>query len=276
MPEQVVWRIKRVTWAIPVPRLAALQAGARNGRPSASLRFPSLERKAGAGRRHSPTSRHLSLWCCSGAAHQAYAMEFRRYKRELDTHSLSEGLRRIEVRMRRLRARRQAGSLTYDTLVQYRADLRTLGVLFLNTMSVQAADGDDGCPLHRSSTRRRRLRRARARAVFRSPCRRRARRDLRHHWHCSFPSRDVGCCAPLVGQPFGNALKAAKPTPDGIRLRLNSAAASSRSHRLAVGAVGGRGSRGCCPARRPNLLERMARRHRGRCPQTRSRRACAC
>ena len=220
MPEQAVWRVKRVTWAIPAPTVAALRAGTRRVGPPlllgllaavlatqlqprvwrgqaevylnlTNVQFAAansnlslaafddprsyLEAQAKIARsprlaarvvqvagvpgisarkflRHSSAEPEsdsdillLPVTYRSGAAAvrltNAYAEEFRRYKHELDTRSLSEALRRIEVRMKKLRARGRAGSLTYYTLGQNRAALQSFDVQLLNTMSVQATDG---------------------------------------------------------------------------------------------------------------------------------------
>jgi uncharacterized protein involved in exopolysaccharide biosynthesis len=71
----------------------------------------------------------------------AYAAEFKRYKHELDMHSVREALRKIEVRIKELRARGQAASATQRDLLLMRSELKGLAVQQRNTMSVQAADG---------------------------------------------------------------------------------------------------------------------------------------
>jgi len=87
----------------------------------------------------------LSVTYRSGAAavrlSNAYAMEFRRFRHEFDIASIREALRPIEVRIKELRARGQAGSVRYATLVQRRLDVESLGALLRGTMTVQAADG---------------------------------------------------------------------------------------------------------------------------------------
>jgi hypothetical protein len=226
MSEQAVWRVKRVTWAIPVPTLAALRAAARLGGPplllgllaavlatqlqprvwrgQAKVSFnvanlalalegssspisvasvssgsgdPTLfleaqarlarsrelaarvVHSAGVPRisarkflRHSSAKPEadtdilaLSVTYRSGAAAvrlaNAYAMEFRRYKHELDMHSVTEALRQIQAAIERLRAHGQAGSATHSNLVHMRSELRSLGVQLRSQMSVQPADG---------------------------------------------------------------------------------------------------------------------------------------
>lgn len=223
MPEPAVWQAKRVTWAIPVPTLAALRAAARmvgpplllgllaavlatqlqprvwrgqaevafnlTNLPIAASSSPMsvatvwpvigdaryLEAQARLARspelaarvvqaagvpgisartflRHSSAKPEsdadilaLSVTYGSGAPAvrlaNAYATEFRRYKHELDMRSISEALRPIQATIERLRARDQAGSGTYDALVQQRTSLRSFGVLLRSTMTVQQLEG---------------------------------------------------------------------------------------------------------------------------------------
>jgi capsular polysaccharide biosynthesis protein len=221
MSEQAVWRVKRVTWAIPVPTLAALRAAARMVGPPlligilAAVLATQLQPRLWRGQAEvyfnvpnlaiavtSPTSlatswpvngatlyleaqakiarspalaervvqvagvpgisamkflRHssakpesdadilrLSVTYRSGAAAvrlaNAYATEFRRYKHELDMRSVTEALRKIEARIKELRARGQAGSATQSDLLVMRAELKSLGVQLRSQMTVQAAD----------------------------------------------------------------------------------------------------------------------------------------
>jgi hypothetical protein len=72
----------------------------------------------------------------------AYATEFKRYKDERDTAALRKALGPIADEIGRLRARGQAGSVRYDSLVQTRADLEAFGTqLRSSTRVLRPADG---------------------------------------------------------------------------------------------------------------------------------------
>jgi hypothetical protein len=63
---------------------------------------------------------------------KTYASEFVDFKRERDTRKVEEGLRRVQALIEKYRARGAAGSRdrSYESLVQYRLQLKALGLEF--------------------------------------------------------------------------------------------------------------------------------------------------
>jgi succinoglycan biosynthesis transport protein ExoP len=80
----------------------------------------------------------------AGAARiaNAYALEFTRYKSELDTQKITVALQTLKTRIKALQAQGQTASASYSILVQQQSQLETIGTLLANNTSVlQPAGG---------------------------------------------------------------------------------------------------------------------------------------
>jgi len=139
---------ERVVQVAGVPGISARKfLRHSSARPESELRvMPSLKsRLEGLVSNDAADILALSVTYRPGAAAvrlaNAYAAEFTRYRHKLDMRSIREVLRGIDVMIKELRARGQAGSATQSSLVQKRSELKSLGVQLRTQMSVQAADG---------------------------------------------------------------------------------------------------------------------------------------
>ena len=66
----------------------------------------------------------------------AYALEFTRYKSELDTKRINDAIATLRTRIKALQAQGQTASASYSILLQQQSQLETIGTLLANNTSV--------------------------------------------------------------------------------------------------------------------------------------------